>query len=114
MNNLPFILLTMFAFGQGEASRVGALVRQFGGSKVLLVAGGGSVKKNGAYDAATAALEGGRHPVARAVGVQANPHAVARCMKALILPGQRGRFPAGHRRRRRHRHRQGHRHGRPL
>ena len=74
MNNFTFYSPTMFAFGQGEASRVGALVRQFGGSKVLLVAGGGSVKKNGAYDAATAALKA----------------AVARCMKALILPGQRG------------------------
>ena len=39
MNNFTFYSPTLFAFGQGEASRVGALVRQFGGSKVLLVAG---------------------------------------------------------------------------
>ena len=52
MNNFTFYSPTLFAFGQGEASRVGALVRQFGGSKVQLVAGGGSVLKNGAYDAA--------------------------------------------------------------
>ena len=45
MNNFTFYAPTMFAFGQGEASRVGTLVRQFGGSKVLLGAGGGSVKK---------------------------------------------------------------------
>ena len=38
MNNFTFYSPTLFAFGQGEASRVGALVRQFGGSKVLLVA----------------------------------------------------------------------------
>ena len=57
MNNFTFYSPTMFAFGQGEASRVGALVRQFGGSKVLLVAGGGSVRKNGAYDAAAASLK---------------------------------------------------------
>ena len=31
MNNFTFYAPTMFAFGQGEASRVGALVRQFGG-----------------------------------------------------------------------------------
>ena len=55
MNNFTFYSPTLFAFGQGEASRVGALVRQFGGSKVLLVAGGGSVLKNGAYNAAAAA-----------------------------------------------------------
>ena len=46
MNNFTFYSPTLFAFGQEEASRVGALVRQFGGSKVLLVAGGGSVRKN--------------------------------------------------------------------
>ena len=37
MNNFTFYSPTLFAFGQGEASRVGALVRQFGGSKVLLI-----------------------------------------------------------------------------
>lgn len=57
MNNFTFYSPTMFAFGQGEASRVGALVRQFGGSKVLLMAGGGSVKKNGAYDAVAVSLK---------------------------------------------------------
>lgn len=73
MNNFTFYSPTMFAFGQGEASRVGALVRQFGGSKVLLVAGGGSVKKNGAYDAATAALKAAGIPWHELWGVQANP-----------------------------------------
>ena len=63
----------MFAFGQGEASRVGALVRQFGGSKVLLVAGGGSVKKNGAYDAVAASLKEAGFPWCELWGVQANP-----------------------------------------
>lgn len=29
MNNFTFYSPTMFAFGQGEASRVGALVRQW-------------------------------------------------------------------------------------
>ena len=57
MNNFTFYSPTLFAFGQGEASRVGALVRQFGGSKVLLVAVGCSVRKNGAYDAAAASLK---------------------------------------------------------
>lgn len=73
MNNFTFYAPTMFAFGQGEASRVGTLVRQFGGSKVLLVAGGGSVKKNGAYDAVTAALKEAGLPWCELWGVQANP-----------------------------------------
>ena len=73
MNNFTFYAPTMFAFGQGEASRVGALVRQFGGSKVLLVAGGGSVKKNGAYDAVAASLKEAGFPWCELWGVQANP-----------------------------------------
>ena len=73
MNNFTFYSPTMFAFGRGEASRVGALVRQFGGSKVLLVAGGGSVKKNGAYDAVAASLKEAGLPWCELWGVQANP-----------------------------------------
>ena len=73
MNNFTFYSPTLFAFGQGEASRVGALVRQFGGSKVLLVAGGGSVRKNGAYDAAAASLKEAGIPWCELWGVQANP-----------------------------------------
>lgn len=73
MNNFTFYSPTLFAFGQGEASRVGSLVRQFGGSKVLLVAGGGSVKKNGAYDAVAASLKEAGLPWCELWGVQANP-----------------------------------------
>ena len=73
MNNFTFYSPTLFAFGQGEASRVGALVCQFGGSKVLLVAGGGSVRKNGAYDAAAASLKEAGIPWCELWGVQANP-----------------------------------------
>ena len=73
MNNFTFYSPTMFAFGQGEASRVGSLVRQFGGSKVLLVAGGGSVKKNGAYDAVAVSLKEAGLPWCELWGVQANP-----------------------------------------
>ena len=47
MNNFTFYAPTLFAFGDGEEKNTGALVRRFGGTKVLLVYGGGSVKKNG-------------------------------------------------------------------
>ena len=59
MNNFTFYSPTLFAFGDGEEQNTGALVRRFGGSKVLLVYGGGSVKRNGAYDAVTASLRQG-------------------------------------------------------
>ena len=56
MDRFVFYSPTLFAFGDGEEENTGALVRRFGGSKVLLVYGGGSIKRNGAYDAVTASL----------------------------------------------------------
>ena len=57
MNNFTFYSPTLFSFGDGEEKNTGALVRRFGGTRVLLVTGGGSVRRNGAYDAVTASLE---------------------------------------------------------
>ena len=42
MDNFTFYSPTLFAFGDGEGKNVGALVRRFGGTRVLLVYGGGS------------------------------------------------------------------------
>ena len=73
MNNFTFYAPTLFAFGDGEESRTGALVRQFGGTKVLLVTGGGSVHRNGSYDAVTASLKAAELPYVELSGIQANP-----------------------------------------
>ena len=73
MDNFTFYSPTLFAFGGGEERRTGELVRQFGGTKALLVTGGGSVKRNGAYDAVTASLKAAGVPFAELSGVQANP-----------------------------------------
>ncbi|MEA4941778.1 MAG: iron-containing alcohol dehydrogenase [Oscillibacter sp.] len=73
MDNFTFYSPTLFAFGDGEERRTGELVRQFGGTKALLVTGGGSVKQNGAYDAVTASLEAAGVSFAELSGVQANP-----------------------------------------
>ena len=73
MNNFTFYAPTLFAFGDGEEKNTGALVRRFGGTKVLLVYGGGSVKKNGAYDAVTASLAQAELPYVELSGIQANP-----------------------------------------
>ena len=43
MNNFTFYSPTFFAFGDGEEKNTGALVRRFGGARVLLVYGGGSL-----------------------------------------------------------------------
>jgi len=73
MNNFTFYSPTLFAFGDGEAKQCGALVRRFGGTKVLLVYGGGSVKRNGAYDTVTASLKEAGIPWVELEGIQANP-----------------------------------------
>ena len=56
MENFDFYAPTYFAFGKGKEKEVGALVKKFGGSKVLLHYGGGSIKKNGVYDAVVKSL----------------------------------------------------------
>lgn len=73
MNNFTFYSPTLFAFGLGEERGTGALVRRFGGTKVLLVTGGGSVRRNGAYDGVTASLTAAGIPFAELSGIQANP-----------------------------------------
>ncbi|MBP3485212.1 MAG: iron-containing alcohol dehydrogenase, partial [Oscillospiraceae bacterium] len=74
MNNFTFYAPTLFAFGKGEERNTGALVRRFGGTKVLLVYGGGSVKRNGAYDAVTTSLKEAGLPWVELSGIQPNPH----------------------------------------
>ena len=73
MDNFTFYSPTLFTFGDGEEKNVGTLVRRFGGTKVLLVYGGGSVKRNGAYDAVNASLQEAGLPWAELSGIQANP-----------------------------------------
>ena len=49
MINFEFCSPTKFVFGRGAEVKVGALVKQFGGTKVLVHFGGGSVKRTGVY-----------------------------------------------------------------
>ena len=73
MTPFTFYSPTYFAFGEGAEAQTGALVRRFGGTKVLLVYGGGSIKRNGAYDAVTASLREAGIPWEELSGVQPNP-----------------------------------------
>lgn len=49
MENFSFYLPTTVHFGKGQIENLAASIKQFGGSKVLLAYGGGSVKANGIY-----------------------------------------------------------------
>ena len=73
MDNFEFYSPTRFVFGRGAEEKTGALVRKYGGSKVLLHFGGGSVKANGVYDKVTASLEAAGIDYVPLGGVQPNP-----------------------------------------
>lgn len=78
MNNFEFCNPVKVVFGKGSIARLSALIPQ--GSRVLMVYGGGSIKKNGIYDQVTKALEG--FDVTEFQGIEANPH-YETCMKAV-------------------------------
>lgn len=73
MDNFTFYAPTFFAFGEGQEAETGKLVRRFGGTRVLLHYGGGSIRKNGVYAAVTAALEKEGIPYVELGGVKPNP-----------------------------------------
>ena len=73
MENFEFYSPTRFVFGRGAEEKTGALVRQHGGTKVLLHFGGGSVKTNGVYGKVVASLESAGVDYVPLGGVQPNP-----------------------------------------
>ena len=73
MNDFEFYSPTRFVFGRGAEKKTGALVKAFGGTRVLLHFGGGSVKRNGVYDAVVASLDAAGVPYVPLGGVQPNP-----------------------------------------
>ena len=90
MNDFSFYSPTRFVFGRGAEAKVGSLVRACGGTKALLHFGGGSVKKNGVYDAVVKALESEGVGYVPLGGVQPNPRSglvregIALCRKESV------------------------------
>jgi alcohol dehydrogenase YqhD (iron-dependent ADH family) len=68
-----FNLYTDILFGKGTETEVGKMVRKHGGTRVLLVYGGGSIKKSGLYDRVVKALKDEGLPFTELGGVQPNP-----------------------------------------
>lgn len=64
---------TCLLFGSDSIDKLGKRIADFGCSKVLLLAGGGSIKKNGVYDRVKKALAANQIESAEVWGVQANP-----------------------------------------
>lgn len=73
MDNFTFYSPTYFAFGKGQEQEAGKLVKRFGGTKVLIHYGGGSVVRSGLLDRVKASLEAEAIPYIELGGVQPNP-----------------------------------------
>ena len=73
MDNFTFYSPTKFAFGKGTESQAGPLVKEFGGSTVLLHFGGGRVVKSGLLDRVKNSLKDAGISFVELGGVQPNP-----------------------------------------
>ena len=56
MREFTYKIPTEIVFGENTESKTGALVKKYGGSRVLIVYGGGSVIRSGLMDRVTASL----------------------------------------------------------
>ena len=73
MKNFTFYSPTFFAFGKDRENETGTYVKRFGGTKVLIHYGGGSVVRSGLLDRVKASLEKEEVPYVELGGVQPNP-----------------------------------------
>lgn len=72
MQNFMYHIPTKVLFGRGEVSKLGDEIKAYG-SKVLLVYGGGSIKKIGLYDTIVNILNENEIPFMELSGVDPNP-----------------------------------------
>lgn len=73
MNNFTFYAPTYFAFGKDTEKETGKYVKRFGGSKVLIHYGGGSVIRSGLLDRVKRSLEEEQISYIELGGVKPNP-----------------------------------------
>lgn len=73
MNNFNFYSPTYFSFGKDTENETGAYVKRFGGHKVLIHYGGGSVVRSGVLDRVKASLEKEGISYVLLGGAQPNP-----------------------------------------
>jgi len=73
MQNFNFYSPTYFCFGKNTEEKAGKLVKRFGGSKVLLHYGGGSVKRSGIFDRVAVSLAEAGIEYVELGGVKPNP-----------------------------------------
>ena len=90
MNNFAFYSPTYFVFGKDEELSAGQYVKRFGGSKVLIHYGGGSVVRSGLLDRVKASLQQAGLSFVELGGVKPNPRSglvyegIALCRKENV------------------------------
>jgi len=88
MNNFDFYCPTKIVFGKGSIAQLNDLINEAvgKGKRVLMIYGGGSIKKNGVYDQVKAAIKD--HKLFEFSGVEPNP-TYETCMKAVKMVKQK-------------------------
>ena len=81
MENFTFYSPTYYSFGKDSEKHIGELVKRFGGHKVLIHYGGGSIKRNGVYQRTVDSLNAAGVPFIELAGVKPNPRS------ALVYEG---------------------------
>ncbi|WP_434512351.1 iron-containing alcohol dehydrogenase [Desulfitobacterium sp. AusDCA] len=73
MQNFTYSIPTKIFFGKDQVNVLAEQIREFGGSRVLLVYGGGSIKRIGLYDTVTKILQSNNIPFFELAGIDPNP-----------------------------------------
>jgi alcohol dehydrogenase YqhD (iron-dependent ADH family) len=71
--NWTFHMYTDILFGKGTEKEAAKMVRKHGGTRVMMVYGGGSIKRNGLYDRVAKSLNEAGIPFVELAGVKPNP-----------------------------------------
>jgi alcohol dehydrogenase YqhD (iron-dependent ADH family) len=88
LENFTFLNPTKLIFGKGQLDQLKTEIPQYG-KKVLIVYGGGSIKKSGLYDKVTAALDEIGAQVFELSGVEPNPR-ISTARKGVEICKQEG------------------------
>ena len=73
LDNFTFHNPTRIIFGKESVGQIGGVIKEAGVKRLLLVAGGGSIRKNGVYDTVARSLKEAGLTWVEAWGVRPNP-----------------------------------------
>ena len=88
MFNFEFGLDTKIAFGAGQVKKLAEVIQAYG-KNVLIVCGGGSAKKNGAYDDVVRVVKGFGGCVTELSGIPSNP-TVSKAREGVTICKEKG------------------------